>query len=369
MRSELDNLENIDKYLSGEMSTGDKAMFEAQMEADPALKSMVEDQQLFIQTVSRKALLAEINAVAGAAAVGTAAAGSAGFFGNTFWIMSSIVVVAGAATVGAIYLNQDDENEVAKNEIVVTENLQNLEDVSNDPETMTYGKVPSEDGAADHDTHSITEIADRSESNDQSTANSSATSSDESGNSNSGNEGVGSDQRTVAQHSSQNMGSTASGTPKRGDAQVENRPKKLVPNIRRSEGVSFDGGSDAMYTFLDKELTYPGTAKKMGLEAKVKVKFFVDAEGKLDLVEVNCVSMNYNKGSQEPLSGAQMAFKRNEKKDFETKVRHVMNVMSGKESWLPATDMYGNPVNSELQVWFFRFDLDDGIQFYNSNDL
>lgn len=47
-----------------------------------------------------------------------------------------------------------------------------------------------------------------------------------------------------------------------------------------------EGGYEAFYSFLAKELNYPKTARKMGIEGKVFVSFIVNKDGQLTDIEI-----------------------------------------------------------------------------------
>jgi len=48
----------------------------------------------------------------------------------------------------------------------------------------------------------------------------------------------------------------------------------------------FPGGMQALYTYLNKTMRYPAQARRMGIEGSVYVSFVVDAEGKINDVQV-----------------------------------------------------------------------------------
>lgn len=52
-----------------------------------------------------------------------------------------------------------------------------------------------------------------------------------------------------------------------------------------SQEASFDGGIDAMYEFLYKNIEYPKMAKAAGIQGKIFVEFIVDEEGKVSEVK------------------------------------------------------------------------------------
>lgn len=50
--------------------------------------------------------------------------------------------------------------------------------------------------------------------------------------------------------------------------------------------AEFPGGLQAMMKFLQKNIKYPASAKRMGIEGKVFVKFIVDKEGGISAIEI-----------------------------------------------------------------------------------
>lgn len=60
MRAELQQLDRIDAYLDGSMSTGAREQFEQELLRSSELRELVENQQLVIRTIRRQALRAEI---------------------------------------------------------------------------------------------------------------------------------------------------------------------------------------------------------------------------------------------------------------------------------------------------------------------
>lgn len=49
---------------------------------------------------------------------------------------------------------------------------------------------------------------------------------------------------------------------------------------------SFDGGYAAFYKYINKKLSYPTKARRMGIEGKVFLSFIIDAEGNITHVKV-----------------------------------------------------------------------------------
>lgn len=56
--------------------------------------------------------------------------------------------------------------------------------------------------------------------------------------------------------------------------------------IAVEQQAEFPGGMAAMYKFLQKNQKYPASARRMGIEGKVFVKFIVDKEGAISNIEI-----------------------------------------------------------------------------------
>jgi len=335
------------------MSGAQRSAFELQMGGDPALKSLVNDQQLFIQSVSRKALLAEINSVAMTAVVATTAAGGSGFFGGTFWVVTSVVVVGGGTTAGLVYFNQDDETSQQQMAVVDETTSAETGDESTvsftptfDDEAENIPAVDGEDRAPSRESFVQPEpISDASLTIEINPVGEDSDLGDGDAGENSG----------LFITSDDNASTEFDGN----NRTIHNN----VVNARTNAKAEFTGGTRALTTFL-KKIDYPETAKRRGIEARVKVEFWIDSEGKIEVLKNECIKL-YDSETNEGLTGAASTFKTNLKKDFEEKVRHTMSIM---DPWQTETDTYGNPEQS-LQTWYFRFDIQDGIQFYNAADL
>jgi len=91
MRQELKILENIDRYIAGQMSVDELTAFESQINQNETLKQQVENQKMIIQATKREALSAQINAVA-----------KGGFF-NFKWALGIGLIVL---IVGGLILTQ-----------------------------------------------------------------------------------------------------------------------------------------------------------------------------------------------------------------------------------------------------------------------
>ncbi|MEK6482195.1 energy transducer TonB [Catalinimonas sp. 4WD22] len=72
--------------------------------------------------------------------------------------------------------------------------------------------------------------------------------------------------------------------PVEGDGQVAAAPEEVYQFVEQMP--EFDGGMEALAQFLQKNLKYPATARRMGIEGTVFVKFVVGEDGEVEKVEV-----------------------------------------------------------------------------------
>lgn len=329
MRSELEQLEQIDQYLSGKMSASEVASFEQQMNADPALKSMVTDQEILIQTVARKALMAEINAVAGITA--GAGAGAAAGWGITQWLITSLAIIG--AGVGGYFIYdsfQNDELLVADSNEMVT-----VEQEVPAPDTGSIFSFALEEGI---DEYEIFEENDIVENNQRS------------GSINSG----------VQKGDNKTDIPTLNNEPKidnkalkdflENDEKVELESQQPVHSMTKNRKATFPGGIMKMKAFFKKELRYPRTPKDKGLSGTVKVTFLVSADGKLAELDSDCFIMKDEFGK--PLNTLKFAGNGKSRKIFEDQAERIFRISA---PWTPATNSEGNPVLSE-QTWYVNFD-------------
>lgn len=60
-------------------------------------------------------------------------------------------------------------------------------------------------------------------------------------------------------------------------------PNKVYTIVEQQP--EFEGGTSAMYKFINKNTKYPATARRMGIEGSVFVSFVIDTEGKISEVQ------------------------------------------------------------------------------------
>lgn len=108
MRNELHHIEQIEKYLNGEMTSAEISIFEENMKNNLALREQVQTQQLVMQAAVRKALKADI------AKYGT---GVSGGFNWTKWLGISVGVIV-IALISYFTIFSDDSTPAVEKESV-----------------------------------------------------------------------------------------------------------------------------------------------------------------------------------------------------------------------------------------------------------
>ncbi|MCB9224583.1 MAG: hypothetical protein R2780_09970 [Crocinitomicaceae bacterium] len=332
MRSELEQIELIDQYLSGKMSAEQVEAFEAQMAQDPALKSMVKDQQLLIQTVSRQALMAEINAVASLGGAATATG-----WGLTQWLITVISVATLSVGALLIYnystseedqiLIEESQEELVLNEEEVLPLIDSAELISfqMDTEEGDEEVVEVNDGPDKQDEQLKVKL--QLETNDQNTQNNNLLVK---------NDVVVNDQLETKQTSA----------------------KKLIKKSDANLKATYPGGRLALEKFVKKELKYPRTPYDKGIQGTVKVTFIVTADGKITELSSNCFILKDREGR--PLSTSKMMANKKSQNFFEENAERIFRI---SQPWEPATDSEGNPVLT-LQTWYVNYDINGKSSVY-----
>jgi hypothetical protein len=126
MRTELETLQLIDKYLNGNLNTEDKAVFESEMASNQSLNIQVETQALIIKAIKRKALKEQISAISNS--------GTSGW--NSSFISAIIVTSILAASMSFLQMRKGDEASIAQMDsasieqvMVETQAAENITDV------------------------------------------------------------------------------------------------------------------------------------------------------------------------------------------------------------------------------------------------
>jgi len=329
MRADLHTMEQIDLYLQGKLAGEELRHFENTLAANPELQTMVQNQQLLIQTVNRKALLAEIHVVAG--------------IGGTPWYANPFVAIAGVAiAVGgiatAIYLMSD----VAVNEEVITANEQILQPDSPElnenntnadhtfyvnADSVSVAENPSEHYTTHH-THSTAD----------------------------------GDEPDYFEAHTPNLNNQADQLSQHADDYsdyVADHDYETAEHISRTRMAAFPKGELALKDFVAENMRFPGTAKEKRISGNVKVKFLVTPEGTRTNVEANCFNLRdeYDK----PLTSTQIMLNQKIANLFEREAARIVRIMP---TWTPATDSQGNPVLAPVEL-YFNFSLKDGNSVYS----
>jgi len=336
MRSNLENIEHVDLYLQGKL-TGDKlAQFEAEMATNSSLKQLVSDQQLLIQTVNRKALLAEISAVAG--------------IGLTPWYLKpwfglSVVAVGVIAVSTYFILSSEEANNLTVNETnfveanneTINESNQNSEEyieVIGISDTAMYEDVIVE--------HQITAgEKNKSNSKNQHKTNQTHSKNDDSQHLNNSS----TDKKVILTETKTDSATT---------------DMRVGQKIAKNRTAEFKNGDSAMQEFIAHNIKYPATAREKKLSGNVKVTFIVDTDGKISQIDADCYVLRDE--NNKPLNNTQFVFNQKVAGLFERESARIMRIMP---AWVPATDSNGNSILTfnELQ---FNFNQYEGIFIYRT---
>lgn len=340
MRSDLEQIAQIDQYLSGKMSPDQMTAFEAQINADPALKSLVQDQQLLIQTIGRKAMMAEINTVAGLAVGAAAGSGAtAAGWGLTQWILAGLVAVG--ATVGGVAIYNATSSEQTES---VQETKQHSEEnnllTDNTFDTSEYfAYVPavdnegmedeSDDAAYEENERTVYDPAeDRSLFDMRDPLN-------EFGNVHHVNTVLDQEENTEVAETDHSSG------------------------IVRNRKASYPGGHLALQKWFEKNLMYPGTAKEDQVQGTIRVRFHVKETGEIEIVDSECIQLLDE--SDKLIDGWRRVKYRKAIKYFRRNAERAFRICP---EWIPATNTNGTSVLSE-QVWYVKYNLNDKTEVYS----
>ena len=344
MRSELEQLEQIDQYLSGKMTPDQATAFESQMNADPALKSMVKDQQLLIQTVSRKAMLAEINAVAGIAAGAAAGGGAtAAGWGVTQWVIATVSVVG--ATVGgvAIYNAVTDDEQAAIEETINENDNSNVVLTEDTYDTSEYfAFIPG-----------VEEESMNAEEEDETYEEDERTVYDP-------NTDPSLEDRQDPLNDFGNVNKPDLGNDNDINAEIEDRDSNV--GIMKNKKASFPGGHVALQNWFEKNLMYPGTAKEDKVQGTIRVRFHVKETGEIDIIDSECIQLLDEDGKL--IDGWRRARYRKSIKYFRQQAERAFRICP---KWDPATNTNGTRVLSE-QVWYVKYNLKGKTEVYSFGD-
>ncbi len=334
MRSELTTLEQIDLYLTGKLPPGEQALFESKIAVDPALENAVNQQKDLVRAVNRKALRTQINSVAAGGAAGSG-------FGNLFLGIGG-VLVAGLITTGIVYYSFSDEVESEDLVIVQTEpknspvNAISLEDyemvednlLKEEPETIFSSIITYDEEEDENDQMSVTVNFVHSGERRSTENNGGAIISEE-----------GSDRSRIV---------------------VEEIDKSEIQNL--SSRALYSGGNLEMRKFIDRNLSYPKSAKDKGIEGVVRCEFLVTEDGLISQIDAKCIKMSENNG--EAFSDMRLFMNKKIMNAFINNATHILRTMP---NWEPAKDSQGNPMLS-AQRMYFNYDMERGCLVYQLDD-
>jgi len=333
MRSDLDKLEQIDQYLSGKMSPAEATAFEGQMNADPALKSLVDDQQLLIQTVNRQALMTEINSVASAAG----GAVSTGFTALQ-WAITGVGVLG--AIVGGIFIYQSvtaEPEPVEPSEEIVQ--LVEQDETNHDSDTGEFMSFEIQEFADEEEEEELGQIFENYDDHEPSITY----------DNNDLSVSLGGDDSYLGEGPEEEI------------IENEDKPEVEIENkVAKNRIASYAKGRVAMKKFIKKNLRYPITAKNKKIEGTVRISFFVDKDGKIiqSNITSECYTMRGENGK--PLNWLERNKNKYSKKCFENEARRLFIRMP---RWIPATNSYGAPILTS-QTWRVNFKLNDESSTY-----
>lgn len=332
MRPELTTLEQIDMYLSGNLSPAEHTAFEAKINADPNLENMVGQQKELIKAVNRKALRAQINAVA--------AGGAAGGMSN-MWIGITSVVVVGLVTAGLVYFNSDDEIGMADNNIVIND----TEFIATDSSTIDFDSV--EEALIFEEPETIFSSVNTYEELSEDRM-------DVEVNYVSHNDGVDlDDNENENGHLVEYINDLT---------EVESEATDYIIETNRTKRASYPGGNYAMDQFIDKNLHYPRSARNKEIEGVVRCDFFVTADGVITEIDAKCIKMSGREG--QAFNDVKLLMNKKVMNAFINNATHILRTMP---SWEPATNSQGNPILT-AQRMYFNYDLVKGCLVYQLDD-
>ena len=104
-----EELEKIDRYLSGEMDAGEQAAFSAQMESDPVLKAQVAEARLLFLGIKESALRTELDAFHKELPQKQKTGTTRTMFSNKTWLAAASIILL--ALVSFLWIYNRDANE------------------------------------------------------------------------------------------------------------------------------------------------------------------------------------------------------------------------------------------------------------------
>ncbi len=107
-----EDLEKIDRYISGEMEAGEHAAFSAQINADPDLKTKVEEARLLFLGIKEFALQSDLNSFHKELPVKQRTAVTRSLFSSKTWLVAASVIVLALISFLWIYNRGENDNKL-----------------------------------------------------------------------------------------------------------------------------------------------------------------------------------------------------------------------------------------------------------------
>jgi len=338
MRIELTILEKINEYLAGNLHASERLDFENLLDNDESLRAQVEAQKEFIRAINRKVLRSQIQSVA---------AGGAGGIGMTQWLLGigGLVVITGLIA-GFFYYNQADETSEMASNISDTDSIESIEI------NLFRAINPDEDGL----------ILEERETIFSSQKNYDDVQLDE-------------DDINVTVHfRSRGEGlKVDSSVYRNANSGVVEIQKDVLSTLYRAESdnttyrnharkASYPGGNGALKKFIDKNLSYPQSARDKSIECVVRCEFHVTEDGLISEIRAECIKMAEKDG----VAFTDMKVLMNKKimNSFIGNATHILRTMP---IWEPARNSQGSPVLS-IQRMYFNYDLERGCLVYQLDE-
>lgn len=337
MRTELTTLEKIDEYLAGKLDASERLDFEHLLQNDESLRAQVEVQKDLIRAVNRKMLRSQIQSVA---------SGGAGGVGVSQWMfgLGGMVILVGIIA-GWFYYDRIAETSEHASHTSETDSTQILLD--------------NEIGAVDHDHHRL--LLEEPETIFSSQKNYDDVQLDEDDinvtvHFRSRGEGVKVDSSI---YRNANSGSVETQIDVTSAYRAENDNIIYRNHARKA---AYPGGNSALKKFIDKNLSYPQSARDKSIECVVRCEFHVTEDGLISEIKAECIKMAEKDG----VAFTDMKLMMNKKimNSFIGNATHILRTMP---IWEPARNSQGSPVLS-VQRMYFNYDLERGCLVYQLDE-
>lgn len=323
MRNELKIMDEIESYLSNELSATERSSFENRMLEDADLAEKVNHQKALTQAIKRAALRSQIN---------TVAAGGGGGFSFTQIFLGSIGVVG---IIGAViyFVNQNMQEEMVL-EPTIEKNVEPSSVVqlskNNERNFQLTNEIPETIFSSIHQFEDIQDNLDIDPADFLSNPHQGTT--------------IIGNVHSVNQNSDHlDSDDEYSGT---------NKDRKAM----------FPGGSSSLKRFIDKNLYYPKSASDKKIECLVQCDFHVTEDGLITEIEAKCIKIAEVGGEQ--FNDIKLIRNKKLVNAFINNSTHVLRTMP---IWVPARNKQGNPVLS-YQRLYFNFDLEKGCLVYQLDE-